>query len=211
MTDTVHMQWRGSRVCGQGGDLQGPHLRGSSSSAGPTAQGSGGTQACTAGVKGLVLTSFSISSTCGERGGWVRGWVGDRRAGTVCVAGASGLGKTAAGRAEGRCFDSASLEQTLRPHSTRRAGCRNRPCCRAHLRLCLPVTNAAQRAHVVALRRSSQCGGFLRPQDSCESTQAQAAVESDGCSAGLLQIARAVAPPRCSKTSAALHPQPCLH
>ncbi len=39
-------------------------LRGSSSSAWLTAQGSGGTQACTAGVKGLVLMSFSINSTC---------------------------------------------------------------------------------------------------------------------------------------------------
>ena len=31
---------------------------------GVTLQGRGGTQECTAGVKGLVLMSFSISSTC---------------------------------------------------------------------------------------------------------------------------------------------------
>lgn len=41
-----------------------PHLWGSSMSAWVTLQGSGGTQACTAGVKGLVLMSFSISNTC---------------------------------------------------------------------------------------------------------------------------------------------------
>lgn len=43
------------------------HLDGSATSGSVTVQGRGGTQACTAGVKGLVLMSFSISSTCGSR------------------------------------------------------------------------------------------------------------------------------------------------
>ena len=37
---------------------------GSATCAGVTAQGSGGTQACTAGEKGAVFMSFSSSSTC---------------------------------------------------------------------------------------------------------------------------------------------------
>jgi hypothetical protein len=39
------------------------HLLGSATSASVTAQGSGGTHSCTAGEKGDVLMSFSISST----------------------------------------------------------------------------------------------------------------------------------------------------
>ena len=42
---------------------KGPHLSGSLMSACVTFQGRGGTQACTAGEKGLVLMSFSSSST----------------------------------------------------------------------------------------------------------------------------------------------------
>ena len=42
----------------------GTHLLGSSMSAWVTDQGRGGTQACTAGVKGLVLMSCSNSNTC---------------------------------------------------------------------------------------------------------------------------------------------------
>ena len=41
-----------------------PYRLGSATSAAVTAQGSGGTQACTAGEKGVVLISFSSSSTC---------------------------------------------------------------------------------------------------------------------------------------------------
>ena len=40
------------------------HLLGSAMSAALTVQGSGGTQACTAGLKGLVLMSCSTSRTC---------------------------------------------------------------------------------------------------------------------------------------------------
>lgn len=48
---------------------------GSATSAAVTVQGSGGTQACTAGEKGVVLMSFSSSSTCSQpKLGYMRHW-----------------------------------------------------------------------------------------------------------------------------------------
>lgn len=112
------------------------HREGSASSASPTLQGRGGTQEWTAAVKGLVLMSFSISSTCRAH---------EERYGAGVMA-----------------FRAPNLRAKRHAGDHQQQGCRAAPstgtaqararCIRPHTRLGLRllVSDGAQGAHVVA-------------------------------------------------------------